>query len=621
MRLVSFARNPYRMTSTSRSVYINSEHIHAVNNNVTNSSTRQIASVSRVKASSSSLDIQELEVLGIQTWKGKAVFTSTTATPIATGERQRHKQSTSTVIDLADQLIDLTLSPSPPSTSTSTANLTRPRGIPRFNSPSARTAYSPSKRRNNAQVQTAAKAIHPFFSQWKETQAAKPGVGRQEQKREASSYSWKRPQSKGQKDAQPNARNPFVSPPVSPVLSASSVRSSPIQPPPASRRPRLAPVSSSSSSSSFSSILSASSSETKSSTSRPAFKGKPVAPQIKPSTQKSPLPNPKVSPLRVIAPIVKKSPNSTGGQKTFKPVFQPSSKQEFTSRTGKSASPPPKAKSAADSPRKWSGWGWNRQQSERNPSPSRVPPIKPKAVAATRPVPKKKNPSSDPAEQLIMEMQQLDLEKEAAGEVATEIEEDSYEFLIAASQVTESLVPENDAEDASTYESLIASSPISQPAPIQQLSQPAAIPQTNSSPAILNIAQPGDFAPSKPPRRNTMFSYKTYHIGHPYYKKPPTMAYTADAQEANELLSMVKGNAIAFDMEWPFTKGRKRVVLPGGKVEMQGWAKQGKTALIQVGDANLIVLVHLSMMKGKPIIRDLTEDEADLSVVQNFRRN
>ncbi|KAJ9114292.1 hypothetical protein QFC22_005744 [Naganishia vaughanmartiniae] len=607
MRFVSFARNPCRMASTSGSVYTSSEYISSVSNNVSHTSSRHLASASCQQATSTSLDIQELEVLGIQTWTGKAVFAASKNAPIAFEGKQPPKQSTAAVIDLADQLIDLTLSPSPPSATTSNANLVRPRGIPRFNSPSARTAYSPSKRRDNACTQQADKAVHPFFKQWKETQGQKAGSGRQEQTREASSYSWKKPQSEGKNLVKANVANPFVSPPVSPVLSATSVQSSPIQPPPASQRPRFAPASSSSSSSSLSSISSAVTSKCRPDINKTKYQVKPTASTTKTCSQNNKSPSPKTSPLRGIAPPVRKSPNPAA-EKTFKPAFHPSSKQGTTARTDESASSPPKEKSTGDSPWKWSKWGWN-QQSQRSPPQQRTAQTNPKATAPIH-VAKTKNASSDPADQLIMEMQQLDLEKEGAGDVVPEIDENSYEFLIASSQVTQTLaVPQSDPDEASTYESLIASSQVSQPVVLQPTSQPAVALPSNTSPAILPISHPGVYAPSKAPRRHNMFSYKTYHIGHPFYKKPPTMAYTADPEEANELLSMIKGNAIAFDMEWPFSKGRKRVVLPGGKIDMQGFSKQGKTALVQVGDDNLIVLVHLSMMKEFPSkLREIVED-------------
>lgn len=95
--------------------------------------------------------------------------------------------------------------------------------------------------------------------------------------------------------------------------------------------------------------------------------------------------------------------------------------------------------------------------------------------------------------------------------------------------------------------------------------------------------------PSPPAAPLRKFSHKTWHVGNPLFKKPPTLAYTTDPAEANKLLSMIKGEAIAFDMEWPFSFKRGN---GGGS---------GKTALVQVGDEKLIVLVHLSMMKGEPL--------------------
>ena len=110
--------------------------------------------------------------------------------------------------------------------------------------------------------------------------------------------------------------------------------------------------------------------------------------------------------------------------------------------------------------------------------------------------------------------------------------------------------------------------------------------QTNVAPQS-TVHPPADTARTSPPLAVPLrpFSHKTYHIGQPLVTKPPTLAYTADPNEANELLCMIRGEAIAFDMEWPFSRGKYSTV--------------GKTALIQVGDDRLVILIHLSMMKSE----------------------
>jgi hypothetical protein len=409
---------------------------------------------------SNTSDSDELEVLGIKTWKGKAVFIKPEAV-------------TSSVNDLADQLIDLTFSPNP---SKRTHEITRPRGIPHFASPSARTAFSPTKKPTRDGT---SKPIHPFFKG--SVPDKKPDSGRLDYTRGVHTFA------KPEQAKHTSTRgNPFLSPPASPTISNASVESSPIRPPPATQRPRLAPPSSPSSCgspSTFDSTFTASPSPTKT-------RARPPPPQ-NPRRTSSP-----GSPLRIISPSVKKP---LSGQKTFKPSFIPVPKPSPVAAKQHAPVKQPSSDSWT-----WTKWGWTQQR----PQTVKQNPTAP---------PKSGNSSRETIDPLVMSMQNLKIEKRA----------------------TRSTAP-------------------------------------------LPAEEP---APPKPELRK--FSHKTWHVGNPLFRRPPTLAYTTDPGEANRLLGQIQGEAIAFDMEWPFSFKRG----PGGGA--------GKTALVQVGDEKLVVLIHLSMMKGE----------------------
>lgn len=91
----------------------------------------------------------------------------------------------------------------------------------------------------------------------------------------------------------------------------------------------------------------------------------------------------------------------------------------------------------------------------------------------------------------------------------------------------------------------------------------------------------------------------------------PKLAYTTDRDEADLLISCLKGNILGFDLEWP-PAGLQSFKDPiSGKVEKKWVGRSwdagkgkyvfttGKTALVQVCDGELIVLVHLKDMKGE----------------------
>lgn len=455
-------------------------------------------SIAQKAVYSSSSDSDDLKILGIRTWRGKAVFTK----PAAERKSPPTKPASS-VDDLANQLIDLTVSPSP---NKSRQDLSRPRGIPQFASPCARTAFSPTKKTGKRAATS--KPIHPFFQQ----RSADRDTSKPEQRFVAKgSTAYRKPQPARQPST---GNNPLLPPPGSPTFSSASGESTPIRRPPASQRPRLAPPSSSSSSGSPSSA--SSSFDPASFRFRSPSPSKPPVREPVKSNE-----SPRISPLRVISPTVRPTKPSAG-QKFFKPTVNPSEPRVPTAYP-KQADP---NRPANQSPWKWTKWGWT-QERPKSPTLNFRVAAKPAKTTAGK---KATVSTIDP---LVASMQNLGPEKTAF---------------------------EGDSDRAEA--------------------QTCAAPQSTVHP-------PTDTARASPPLAVPLrpFSHKTYHIGHPLVTKPPTLAYTADPNEANELLCMIRGEAIAFDMEWPFSRGKYPTI--------------GKTALIQVGDDRLVILIHLSMMNSE----------------------
>ena len=69
-------------------------------------------------------------------------------------------------------------------------------------------------------------------------------------------------------------------------------------------------------------------------------------------------------------------------------------------------------------------------------------------------------------------------------------------------------------------------------------------------------------------------------------KKAPSFCYSADIEEANDLLACLGTGPLGFDMEWDpaFRRGQA----------------ENPTALIQICSSSLIVLLHLTRMKSIP---------------------
>nr|XP_019013796.1 uncharacterized protein I206_01870 [Kwoniella pini CBS 10737]OCF52577.1 hypothetical protein I206_01870 [Kwoniella pini CBS 10737] len=104
------------------------------------------------------------------------------------------------------------------------------------------------------------------------------------------------------------------------------------------------------------------------------------------------------------------------------------------------------------------------------------------------------------------------------------------------------------------------------------------------------------------PQEDGMKGLPYFHYGQ--YSPAPQVVYTSSTEEANDLLSCLKGNVLGFDLEWP-PAGVYKMTRPDGST----WEKkigmtwdpikkeyifgQGRTALMQFCDDKLIVLIHL----------------------------
>ncbi|KAI8972404.1 ribonuclease H-like domain-containing protein [Trametes punicea] len=90
-----------------------------------------------------------------------------------------------------------------------------------------------------------------------------------------------------------------------------------------------------------------------------------------------------------------------------------------------------------------------------------------------------------------------------------------------------------------------------------------------------------DDIPPAPSRLLPPYSYRDY-------TPTPAVVYTADEGEANDLVQCLKGPVLGFDLEWVvlFRRGRAPI--------------EHKTALVQLCDARMILLIHVSSMKKFP---------------------
>ncbi|TIB76548.1 ribonuclease H-like protein [Wallemia mellicola] len=98
---------------------------------------------------------------------------------------------------------------------------------------------------------------------------------------------------------------------------------------------------------------------------------------------------------------------------------------------------------------------------------------------------------------------------------------------------------------------------------------------------------------------NTMLPLYSYKHPSSYTTngmRSPALAYTQSVQEANELIQALRGH-VGFDMEW--------------KVDFRKSAKQRRTAIVQLCDDKLILVLHLHHMSEIPneLIKLLTDKQ------------
>lgn len=111
------------------------------------------------------------------------------------------------------------------------------------------------------------------------------------------------------------------------------------------------------------------------------------------------------------------------------------------------------------------------------------------------------------------------------------------------------------------------------------------------------------------------FSHTSFKpIGTTDIHQPPTVVYTRCAQEADDLVACLKGDVLGFDLEWPVSgfhrpadsaPNAKKVAVGGvwqpaqkaGGVGKWKFSEQ-RTALVQVCDEKMIILIHLKDMQG-----------------------
>jgi hypothetical protein len=81
-------------------------------------------------------------------------------------------------------------------------------------------------------------------------------------------------------------------------------------------------------------------------------------------------------------------------------------------------------------------------------------------------------------------------------------------------------------------------------------------------------------------------NYFSYHR----LPRPPAVAYITTPDEANDLVSCLKGDVFGFDLEWPPTEKHW-----DGNLKKYYFG-QGRTALVQICDRDTILLIHMKNM-------------------------
>ncbi|KAI0640448.1 ribonuclease H-like domain-containing protein [Trametes meyenii] len=93
------------------------------------------------------------------------------------------------------------------------------------------------------------------------------------------------------------------------------------------------------------------------------------------------------------------------------------------------------------------------------------------------------------------------------------------------------------------------------------------------------------------------------------YKPSPAVVYTPDEEEANELVQCLRGSVVGFDLEWVFHFRR------GGSINR-------RTALVQLSDAHMILLIQVNSMKKFPHkLKELIENKAITKLGANIKQD
>lgn len=132
---------------------------------------------------------------------------------------------------------------------------------------------------------------------------------------------------------------------------------------------------------------------------------------------------------------------------------------------------------------------------------------------------------------------------------------------------------------------------------------PVATPVQPQKPPSTNLSKPAK--PTKTAKPTAPISSAPFFDYRQHTPSAPHVAYTTSLSEADDLLSCLKGPVLGMDLEWPVSGIQKLVDPRTGTVRRKAvggtwddekkkyiWG-QGRTALIQVCDERLIVLIHL----------------------------
>ena len=90
-----------------------------------------------------------------------------------------------------------------------------------------------------------------------------------------------------------------------------------------------------------------------------------------------------------------------------------------------------------------------------------------------------------------------------------------------------------------------------------------------------------------------IFHYRTYRSA---LGRPPRTVSTSHPQEADDLVGCLRGRVIGFDLEWP----AKQQKVWTRDAQTEQWSvrwQQGKTAVVQLCDGRVVIVIHLKSMK------------------------